>query len=539
MKKIYKNDACILVLLIILFSVYAAVFIHRTSFVIDGEQYFSLFDDAMVSMRYAKNLAGGHGLVMNPGERVEGITNPLWTLYMAAVHILPLPQSKFSVVIQITGILLLLANLVFVRKAALLVSGGASRVAVAAMILTAFYLPLVNWTLQGMETGLQTAIVGIALWRAVAVLKGRRFCPWVYVLLGVNTLVRIDMAVPYIGIWMFLVYAVPEQRKKHLLWGAVTLALFLGGQTIARWVYYGDPLPNTYYLKMTGYPVLLRITRGFLVWWKFAWKLNVILLIGTIIVTAARYSPDRGLLATVVVMQMLYSIYVGGDAWEDVGGSNRYISIAMPAFFILFALALSDMRDAVAKALKKERGGFTGLRRFFVDNHFAVLVLIAFIQFNSNATPLSLRGMIFLDRPFHYDNNKGMVERAIMVKRITTPEAKIAVTWAGAIPYFSGLYTVDILGKTDRTIAREKMRTVDGIERFTFFLPGHMKYDYAYSVGVLKPDAVLQFWGELKESEPYIVDTYTRLVVENMFFYLRNGSPNVLWSKFMNGQGNN
>ena len=50
-----------------LFLVYAALFIYRTSFVVAGERYFSLFDDAMISMRYARNLAHGYGLVWNPG----------------------------------------------------------------------------------------------------------------------------------------------------------------------------------------------------------------------------------------------------------------------------------------------------------------------------------------------------------------------------------------------------------------------------------------------------------------------------------------
>ena len=32
----------------------------------------SLCDDSFISFRYARNLAFGHGLVFNPGERVEG-----------------------------------------------------------------------------------------------------------------------------------------------------------------------------------------------------------------------------------------------------------------------------------------------------------------------------------------------------------------------------------------------------------------------------------------------------------------------------------
>ncbi len=42
-------------------------------------------DDAFVSLRYAENLVAGHGLVYNPGERVEGYTNLLWTLLLAGL----------------------------------------------------------------------------------------------------------------------------------------------------------------------------------------------------------------------------------------------------------------------------------------------------------------------------------------------------------------------------------------------------------------------------------------------------------------------
>ena len=49
------------VLIVLVFAVYAARFIERTSFEIDGTRYYALFDDAMISMRYAKNLAHGYG----------------------------------------------------------------------------------------------------------------------------------------------------------------------------------------------------------------------------------------------------------------------------------------------------------------------------------------------------------------------------------------------------------------------------------------------------------------------------------------------
>ena len=84
------------------------LFIVRTSFHYQGKLFFTLFDDAMVSMQYAKNLADGFGLVWNPGGApVEGYTNFLWTLYMAFLYLLPIPESKISLAVAVTGVVIL------------------------------------------------------------------------------------------------------------------------------------------------------------------------------------------------------------------------------------------------------------------------------------------------------------------------------------------------------------------------------------------------------------------------------------------------
>ncbi len=49
----------------------------------------SLTDDAFISFRYVRNLLEGHGLVWNPGERVEGYSNFLWVLELAAIWAAP------------------------------------------------------------------------------------------------------------------------------------------------------------------------------------------------------------------------------------------------------------------------------------------------------------------------------------------------------------------------------------------------------------------------------------------------------------------
>jgi hypothetical protein len=58
----------------------------------------------MISMRYAQHLAQGHGLVWNIGEApVEGFTNLGWTLYMAFLHLFPIPASKISLAVMLTS----------------------------------------------------------------------------------------------------------------------------------------------------------------------------------------------------------------------------------------------------------------------------------------------------------------------------------------------------------------------------------------------------------------------------------------------------
>ena len=74
------------------------------SSVVDGTRYFWLDDDLMISMRYARNLASGNGPVWNPGERVEGYTNPLWMAVMAVVHLLPIGDAKTSLVVRLLNL---------------------------------------------------------------------------------------------------------------------------------------------------------------------------------------------------------------------------------------------------------------------------------------------------------------------------------------------------------------------------------------------------------------------------------------------------
>src|SRR5439155_2776595 len=139
-----------------------AAFIARSSFTFQGRTYFVLFDDAMISMRYARNLADGHGLVWNAGQHVEGYSNFLWTLWMSAIHLLGLPDRLSSLGVMVTGALLLVLNLLVVRRLCALLVPGRPLVGALGMVMTGLYYPFVFWALRGMEVGLAALLVSLA-----------------------------------------------------------------------------------------------------------------------------------------------------------------------------------------------------------------------------------------------------------------------------------------------------------------------------------------------------------------------------------------
>ena len=103
-----RRTALIGAVLACLYIAWAYPFMMESSVVaIDGRRYFNLFDDAMISMRYAWNFSHGQGLVWNPGERVEGYTNLLLTLIMSVFTSL-LDKSAAVLAVQILGVCIVL-----------------------------------------------------------------------------------------------------------------------------------------------------------------------------------------------------------------------------------------------------------------------------------------------------------------------------------------------------------------------------------------------------------------------------------------------
>ena len=518
------------------------VFIARTAFEVNGDTYFTLFDDAMISMRYARNLAQGHGLLWNPGQApVEGYTNFLWTLWMALLQLLPIPESKMALTIMFTGVLILIANLVVVRKIAERIAPEAPLAVSLSVWLTALYYPLIYWTLRGMEVGLVTLTVSMSVLLALRLRDRvrRQDLTALAALMVAGILTRPDVVVPCAVIAGFVCWTAPPGSRRvvaMVLLGAIVGTLAL--HTTFRIVYYGAPLPNTYYLKVQGAALGGRVFRGLLgllVFDLLHLIVPVVLSAGYLLAHArkAGAASAPNLLAALFVVLCAYSVYVGGDAWDNLQYANRYITPAMPGLLILSAMAIDALvREqtpprrmvvqgvaclfllvglaAAAVPVMLEDLPVTPLdERLRMARVALTLTPVAVLALLLVPTPSSRRrsivavalavasvvaingqaASIWLSHNASYVHDDAWATRyGLALRAATADDATIAVTWAGAIPYFSHRSTIDLLGKSDPVIATGKRQPSIG------FNPGHDKWDYDFSIGRLRPDVVAELW---------------------------------------------
>src|SRR5436309_9511779 len=125
-------------------------------------------DDAFISYRYARNLAGGIGLVYNPGERVEGYSNFLWTLIASLVI---RAGGRPELWMPALGVVCSLATLGLVMAA--MRRRGASPLLAGAIL--AANPAFAAYATSGLETALFTLLVTSATLAAAALAPGDSF----------------------------------------------------------------------------------------------------------------------------------------------------------------------------------------------------------------------------------------------------------------------------------------------------------------------------------------------------------------------------
>ncbi len=195
-------------------------------------------EDALITYRYAWNLAEGNGFVFNPGERVLGTTTPLFTLVLGLLGA-ALGPERIPLISNVLGMM--------AAAAAGLLTGAALRRFgysrhLAFFVTSAFFFhPDVVWTVCG---GMETPLVLLLMawgWYALS-REATMTASAAAVLL---TLTRIDGVVWALGIYGVILLKDRAAFLKSALWGALVAAPWL---VFSLW-YFGSPIPHSVVAK--------------------------------------------------------------------------------------------------------------------------------------------------------------------------------------------------------------------------------------------------------------------------------------------------
>ncbi|MDP2311240.1 MAG: hypothetical protein Q8P18_34790 [Pseudomonadota bacterium] len=207
----------------------------------------SMVDDAYVSLRYARHLALGNGLVYNAGQPpVEGYTNLLWVLWMAPGTVLPVHPSSWA-----TGWGLFFGAVALVNATGL-TSALCGRGSPWALLPAAILAPLPVFGIaatNGLETALYIALLLGAAWAAVDGTRPRlagALCGLLY-LVRPEGLVAGGALAALLSARTFV--ADPRDPRARLGTALVPLLAFsaiVAPYFVTRAAYFGTLVPNTY-----------------------------------------------------------------------------------------------------------------------------------------------------------------------------------------------------------------------------------------------------------------------------------------------------
>lgn len=444
-----------------------------------------IVDDAFITYRHALNCALGHGPVMNPGERVEGTSSLPWALLLALGMRAGIAPERLGPVL---GILAVLATVAVAHRLSESLAGrAAARAAAWCAALTA---PLAIWGASGMETAAYAALCGAWL----CVLAPAQRAPGMRggAIAGLLAAVRPE------GLALALAPAVAGRwrRLRTLAGAAGGAALVFAPLVVFRVLYYGDWVPNPVHAKS---PAGAAFAPGLLYAAKTGVSYALLLLFAAAGLRQGMRTVARAAGAA-IALQCLFTIIVGGDhfagarflvpvlaplaalAGAGVTGANwrrqRAVAVGCAAAGLALALGAERLVPSAQPLVTLARIHLPAAAHAgrIADEvrHVGIVLLGAALwaEFGARAAARGPRAALVLAltaalgpqawdpqiRACRHADGASVYGRAVgaWLAKALPAQAVVATNAAGALPYVSRLPVIDMLGLTDRAIARSR-----------------------------------------------------------------------------------
>jgi hypothetical protein len=502
-----------------------------------------LFDDAMISMRYADNLAHGQGLVWNIGEHVEGFTNPLMVFVMT-FGIAIFGENYAALFIQLLGVLCLVANIylaVAILKKLIVHEDTKEFLIFIGTLLTMAWYPIMYWSVFGMETGFLTTLVLFAVYCLIK--NGdQKIDILLALILSLIYLARPEglLFVALVYLWKGMQIITLRKGIFIFILEAIVTAIPAVAYQLFRVHYYGSSVPNTYLLKAVGMPLLDKVKNGLGFYEPFLSRVELFLIVIALFFFVYLFEAHVTLKEKIKELLVgkfrfvtlfslsffvysAYQIWTGGDPWPPFWRMTVPYTVLMFFAFLL-----------VSERLKQVFTLRTDIFMAFVA--FIVFSLLAFVPFDYHYDFTRLE-------PYQTRNNLENLNTALAINELTTSDATVASFWAGTIPYLTHRYSLDPLGKMDPHIAQLPPDLSGALSnpRGMYSIPGHNKYDLNYTFKEKNPDVIVYLafnghvcsWGQ-QNLEDWCKANYRLIDYKGVKLLLRNSSQKILWGKLTN-----
>jgi hypothetical protein len=411
-------------------------------------------DDADITLVYAKNISAGHGFVYNVGgERVEGSTSLLWTLIASAAAWVASDAKSLLIVI---AVLLTIAALTAVMQTVLLVSErlpqeGSIRAGTARVLIAAWMMCLPDFFAWNVLTLMDVAVWNalIAAFVCAAILhvveptpaRMRWLALWAALLVTCRPEAMVlcpAVLVAMLSSWL----GHPERFWRGYWLPFAAFVLTLCALVVGRYVYFGYPLPNTFYAKAQPDPLSSLIAGAGYLKWYLTWRpwVTALVAVNVWIAGAQIYEAWKSrrplgaveraihVAVAVVLVGLLLPVPVGGDHF----GSFRFYAPFAP--FVIVPVLLDHRR--LKAALRAIAPNWSPRLAYAAVALMVVLPLYVWNDFRSNND---------LAWEFEISEN-GRAGGALLDRTLPNPKPRLAVVAAGGVAVTYTGPVLDLMG---------------------------------------------------------------------------------------------